>query len=314
MATHIDVLLGDYESVVRYNERAIDSDNKVSHIFPDTNSPTSLYYAYIAHNYHMLIYGATLGGMERKALEYARSLTSVLCEDLFAAHPDCATYLECYAALDIHVLVRFGRWDEIMDLALPRDEKVMLCRSASLRAARALSLANKKDISSAKSELAHLEEIYRYPEAAEHIIHNNSVERLLEVEIEMIRGEIAYFSGELNEAFQRLRRAVELQDALNYDEPKGKMQPIRHALGALLLKEGYTREAESTFRADLHFHPRNPWAIVGLIECLRRRLDTSDTSHEATLLEYHHFLNELDQQRRGEFTDYHITRSCSCAL
>lgn len=38
-------------------------------------------------------------------------------------------------------------------------------------------------------------------------------------------------------AFDNLRRAVDLCDQLNYDEPWGWMQPPRHALGALLLEQ-----------------------------------------------------------------------------
>ena len=43
--------------------------------------------------------------------------------------------------------------------------------------------------------------------------------------------------------FAHLRRAIELDDALPYDEPWGWMQPTRHAYGALLLEQGRVEEA-----------------------------------------------------------------------
>ena len=87
----------------------------------------------------------------------------------------------------------------------------------------------------------------------------------------MIAGEIAYREDEIEVAFKHLREAVRRDDALNYDEPWGWMQPTRHALGALLLEQGRFAESEKVYRADLKRHPRNPWSLHGLAECLARQ-------------------------------------------
>ena len=98
----------------------------------------------------------------------------------------------------------------------------------------------------------------------------------------MLAGELSYRSGDIDAGFGALRAAVSLEDRLVYDEPWAWMQPVRHALGALLLEQaGETRstapataaahllEAERLYRADLYYdatraralvHPRNPWA------------------------------------------------------
>ena len=61
------------------------------------------------------------------------------------------------------------------------------------------------------------------------------------------------------------------------------MQPVRHALGALLLEQGHTHEAEAVFREDLGLggqltratvHPDNVWALKGLHDCLKARGET----------------------------------------
>ena len=67
----------------------------------------------------------------------------------------------------------------------------------------------------------------------------------------MLDGEIEYRRGHYDAAFAHLRRAVELDDNLLYDEPWAWMQPTRHALGALLLEQGHVEEAEAVYRADL---------------------------------------------------------------
>ena len=67
----------------------------------------------------------------------------------------------------------------------------------------------------------------------------------------MLRGEILYRQAKYDEAFAALRQAIAFEDTLPYDEPWGWMQPARHALGALLLEQGHTDEAEAVFREDL---------------------------------------------------------------
>ena len=95
----------------------------------------------------------------------------------------------------------------------------------------------------------------------------------------MLRGEIEYRKGHLVVAFAHLRKSVELDDNLPYDEPWAWMQPTRHALGALLLEQGRVGEAETVYQADLGLdgtlaracqHPENVWSLHGFHECLMR--------------------------------------------
>ena len=52
-------------------------------ITPDTSGPTSFYFGYIAHDYHMAVYGAILGGFEAKAMEISKQLNRILREEFF---------------------------------------------------------------------------------------------------------------------------------------------------------------------------------------------------------------------------------------
>lgn len=99
MPTHIDVLVGDYESCVRYNHLAIIADEKLMRISPDTADTDSFYFGYIVHNFHMLVYGAILGGMESIAMNTAHQLNGYLNENVFVQNPDLTAYLEAYSAL-----------------------------------------------------------------------------------------------------------------------------------------------------------------------------------------------------------------------
>jgi hypothetical protein len=65
------------------------------------------------------------------------------------------------------------------------------------------------------------------------MLFNNTCRDILKVAEQMMLGELAYHRGDYDIAFDHLRRSVELDDGLPYDEPWGWMQPTRHALGAL---------------------------------------------------------------------------------
>lgn len=257
----------------------------------------------------------------------AKELNEIVNEAMFREYPNLVAYLEAYSALEIHVMVRFGRWEELLAVALPADEHLMLYRTAAIRSARALAHAMRRDFPRALHEADHLDRVRRDHGAATvvRVLHNNSVAALLAVDAVMVRGEIAYRQGRHDEGLALLRRAVDRQDRLNYDEPWGKMQPIRHALGGLLVERGQLDEAALVFRKDLDLHPRNPWALVGLIQCLkkseRREAESnvdgsggggcrsSGTTTEISALE-----ELLHTQRQTEWADYNVLVACECCV
>jgi len=221
MPTHIDVLVGDYEKCVLYNCKAIEADKKTMATSPAVAGRESFYFGYCVHNWHMAVYGAILGGFEQKAMELALELNGILSEEAFEETPDLTAYLEAYSALDIHIMVRFGRWQEILELTPPRNKRLMLFRAATTKFAQSLAHAAMGNIAEAKREANNFDSIRGDPDAAHRILHNNSVQNLLAVDAIMLRGEISYREGSFNEAFDLLRKAVKMQDNLVY----GKYDP-----------------------------------------------------------------------------------------
>ena len=141
-------------------------------------------------------------------------------------------------------------------------------------------------------------------------LFNNKSRDVLEVAEEMMRGEVAFKSGDKTRGLNHLRKAVELDDGLNYEEPWSWPVPTRHALGALLLEVGKYDEAEAVYRADLGLdgklprpsqHPKNVWALHGLHECLKIKKDKTELPHVALLLE--------QAEARA---DIKISASCLC--
>ena len=283
MPTHIDVLCGHYRDVLVYNQKAIVADRK----FLAREGAMNVYTLYRTHDYHFAIYGAMFLGQYRPAMEAAQELIDTTPEEfLRIPSPPMADFVEGYLPMKQHVLVRFGKWHEIIAQALPRDQELYCSTTAMMLYAQAVAHSALGHIAEAEAaKTAFLEAKLRVPESRR--VHNNTVKDLLEVAEAMLNGEIEYRRGNYEVAFAHLRRSVELDDALPYDEPWGWMQPTRHALGALLLEQDRVAEAEAIYRSDLGLdgklsracqHPDNLWSLHGLHECLTRRGETVEAA------------------------------------
>lgn len=302
MASHIDVLCGDYHNVVARNREAA----RVDRAYFDYAGGQNFYTVYRIHNLHFQIYGAMFLGRPSDAFEGARALVETLPEPVVRYLPEL---FEAFVPMRLHILIRFGRWSCILKEPFPEDAELYSFSTALLHYARTVALANLKRHEEAEQS-ARLFALARDKVQPERMMFNNPCSEVLKVAEAMMQGELHYKSGCIDEGLDHLRRAVALDDGLLYDEPWGWMQPTRHALGALLMDAGRFDEAESVYRADLGLdeslprpcrHPRNVWSLHGLAECLSRRGETAELVH---------IRQQLDQAlARAEVP---ITASCAC--
>ncbi len=281
MPTHIDVLCGHYRDVVVCNERAIEADSK----YVDREGPLNFYSLYRCHDYHFKLYGAMFLGQLGPALEAANGMAETLPEDLLRIEsPPMADWLEGFVPTKLHVLIRFGRWQEIVDEPFPENTELFCVTAAMLHYAKGVAHAALGAVATAEQERTLLAEATAKVPETRYLFNNTCID-ILAIAAEMLDGEIEYRKGNFDAAFAHLRRSVELDDGLPYDEPWGWMQPARHALGALLLEQGRVEEAEAVYRADLGLdgtlaracqHPDNVWSLHGFHECLRRLGKTTE--------------------------------------
>ncbi len=259
MPSHIYVWTGRYADVVRTNTAAVEQDEA----FIAANGRGGFFTLYRAHNYHFLAYGAMWEGQRALALKTSRTLVAEIPPPMLEAMPD---FLDIFTATPLHVMVRFGLWEDI--LAEPDPGDALPAARAVWRYARGVALASLGRTDEASAEVA-LFETARAAVPESRMLFQNSVASVLAVGDKVLRGELAYRLGQHDEAFALLREAVVLDEQLNYDEPWGWMEPARHALGALLVEQGRHAEAEEVYRANLARYPENGWALHGLAECLR---------------------------------------------
>ena len=111
MPSHIDVLCGNYRDSVVSNLICGTGGSA----FRRTRGPLNFYSLYRAHNLHFVVYSAMFEGNSRTALDAAAELAGQLTPELLAIEsPPMADWLEAFVPLRIHVLVRFGRWDDLI--------------------------------------------------------------------------------------------------------------------------------------------------------------------------------------------------------
>lgn len=275
MPSHIDVLCGDYRSSIIANQAAVLADRR----FVARAGPLNFYSLYRAHDLHFIVYSAMFQGQSQIAFQAADELAAQLTPQLLAIEsPPMADWLEAFVPLRTHVLVRFGRWDDLIAQPLPDDVDLYCTTATTIHYGRGVAYAATGQLARARAERAAFAQAYaRIPETR--YLFNNTSRDILAVAAAMLDGEIAYREGHFDEAFAHLRRSVEFDDALPYDEPWGWMQPTRHAYGALLLEQGRVEEAAAVYAADLGLdpslarccqHPGNVWSLHGYHECLLR--------------------------------------------
>ena len=275
MPTHLDVLCGDYRRAIASNMDAIRADQK--HLARAGSS--NFYTLYRCHNYHFRLYAAMSAGQSKVVSETAGWIEKTVPEDLLRVEsPPMADWLEAFHGMRVHALVRFGMWQEILDLPLPEDQDLYCVTTALFHYAKGIALAATGRIEEAEKQRSIFKGAMSRVKPSRTLFNNTCLD-ILAIAQTMLDGEIEYRRGNFDVAFEYLRKSIALDDGLPYDEPWGWMQPPRHAYGALLLEQGHIEEAVAVYAADLGYndtlpralrHPNNVWSLHGYYECLKK--------------------------------------------
>ncbi len=307
MPGHIYVLCGDYERAKLASEKAIRADDR----YADYAGSMNFYVTARCHDLHLMMFTCMFLGQYRPALDAANAIQRILTKDVLSikGRPKLAMTTEGYYSMKMHVLVRFGRWHEIIDEPLPDDPELYPVSTAMHHYARGVAYATLKNILCAEKERTRFQESLQRMPPNRRFLSNHALDTL-GVGEKMLEGELEYHKGNYEAAFAALREAVERDDNLGYTEPWAWMHPPRHALAALLLEQGRYPEAEEVYRDDLGLsgrvqrctqHPDNVWALHGLAECLERRGEFAELA--STRMKVSAALGKADVP---------VTSSCMC--
>lgn len=258
MPSHIYVRTGDWKKAIDSNVLATTAEVDYMKKSPQQG----FYLFYMMHNHQMLAFAAMMRGQSKVAIDGMDSAQTNIPREVLEAF---APILDGYLASIYEVRVRFGKWDEILAMPDPGDKFPVMQTVRHM--ARSVSWAVKGDAKKARQEQwMFYDARTRVPEGT--TVGNNTATDVLRVAELLMNGEILLGEGKADGSIASLRKAVTAEDNLRYNEPPDWLQPARHALGAVLVKNKRFTEAQKVYAADLAKLPGNGWALYGMAQAL----------------------------------------------
>jgi tetratricopeptide (TPR) repeat protein len=260
MPAHTYMRVGDYSAAAHSNAVAAEADR----VYLRESAATGGMYdmMYYCHNLQFLAASYSMEGNFTHAKQAANELVAhvgPMLHDMPIA--------EVYVPTPIFVLVRFHRWDEVLNIPPPNPDLAMT--TAFWHFARGDAFATKGEIGMAEAERRILETARKEaPADLEFSFFFNKAQTFLDLAESVLDARIFAAKGDHERAIKCWENAVEIQDRLNYGEPPEWFYPVRESLGGALLLYGQTERAEAVFRADLEQYPRNPRSLFGLLRAL----------------------------------------------
>lgn len=258
MPAHIYMRTGDYANASLSNDLAAKADRA----FFRANGNEGMYpVMYYNHNVHFLAIAYSMEGRYSDAIRAARELESNV-----GPHLKAMPMLEGFMTTSTLMLVRFGRWNDILRLPKPAPNRI--ASNTLWHFARGMAFAAKGQTAQAERELK-LFSAARKDIPADANFGLNSAQNILQIAEDFLEGKIALAKHDYATAIAHFESGVKIEDALAYDEPPAWFIPVRESLGGTLMQQGKYAEAEKVFRADLEKNPRNGRSLFGLSESLK---------------------------------------------
>ena len=270
MPAHIYARTGDYYAAALSNSEAA----KVDEAYIGANSGSSLYpLMYYSHNLHFLAIASVNAGRFEDSMAATKRL-----EAYVGPRVKLMPMLEGFMTVTPLALVQFGRWDDI--LSTPQPDASLVATGAAWHFARGMAFSAKGRSADANREYAALIESEKAV-PADTSFGLNSAGQILKIAENVLAARVAPMAkSDTKTAIELLRKAVELEDTLAYDEPPAWFLSARQFLGGALLSSGDSAGAEQVFRADLEINRRNGRSLFGLMEALKAQ----KKDHEARLV------------------------------
>lgn len=251
MPSHTFNRVGRWGDAVRANLAAWHSDQR--------SGSGGGFAIYPSHNLHMLLFAASYDGQGAVAIQAARDYARIVPGGV------------AYHAL---TLMRFGRFDEVLELESPPADAIP---RGFWDFARGYAHLRVGDPDNARAYLERVDRAARTtPDSVN--FRGHSAAALLGVAGGILRGELLRRTGRASEGLRHLEQAVAAEDRLRYDEPEPFNFSARDWLGAALLEAKRPQDAERVYRAALADHPRTGWSLLGLAHSLEAQGRAADAA------------------------------------
>jgi tetratricopeptide (TPR) repeat protein len=242
------------------------AENELTWLKADTLYPNGHH----GHNVHFLVHALNLAGKYQDSIKWTQHLmTFKETPREKAGNNQRTAWRQAYFAL-IKTLVRFERWDDILDgRTIPVYDKPE--QQAWRQWAMGLAYAAKGQFDHANSSLAELKKQSDRITSATEPIYIAAIE--LEATIEAR-------SGKARKGFDLFKRAAEREAAMLYTEPPSYPRPVTEAFGNVAIAVNDYAAAERAYRSALEQEPGSGRAYFGLAVA-QQRLGKADAARES---------------------------------
>ena len=276
MPAHIYLRVGDYQKAIENNIRSQKVDRELGKLWGDMPLPNIGTYP-LSHKLHaghaldFIRYAATVQGNFEIANKAAWNMADRIKGEAVMVMGGQKRVSAPWLVLKI-----FGKWDQIMSLEPNHQGTPYLDGIWSYVLGSAYIAKGKYELAS--QELNKLQSIANSPNADQYRVGATPASSVLKVAAYGLQGELHMAKEEYGQAIESFRNGVKIEDGNNYTEPPDWAQPMRHYLGAALLKNAQFEQAEAVYRRDLKWNQNNGWSLYGLYQSLKSqgRIEESD--------------------------------------
>ena len=266
MPAHIYSRVGRWHDAVLANQVAIEADDAyLSLCRGNTGGVYPL--GYVPHNHHFLWFAASMEGDSAAAREAALHTAERTGNADLMRQPGFEA-MQHYWLTPWFDNVRFGRWEAIA--AAPNAAPDLPYVSVIWHYAEGIAAARQGRVEDARQHLQAMRPLAAHADLQKMMVWDRyPLSHAARIAERSLTAEVALVDKDNDAAIAALREAVDIEDAIPYDEPPGWHAPTRHSLGAVLLIAGKPAEAEAVYRAELDRNPQNGWSLTGLARSLR---------------------------------------------
>ena len=263
MPSHIFLRTGKYQKGVDVNINAVNSYKKSIPLYAPV---TGADFLYIIHNLHMKTNNAMLLGNYKISETAANETRNSVPGDYLSTPPPMGSYLQYIHMTPLLVYIRFGKWDELLQMQQP--DASLVYSNVLYHLGRGVAFSYKQNFNEAARELDLMRELMKDSSL---FVPFNPFSAAIEgakVGEQLLLGVIHEQRKLYDGAIRHFKQADSIEANMVYNEPRDWLLNPKHYLGNAYLENGDGVNAEKKFKKDLRYNNENGWALFGLYKAL----------------------------------------------
>ncbi|HVU56546.1 MAG TPA: hypothetical protein VHD83_15885 [Puia sp.] len=272
MSSHMYQRNGLYAKGVDVNEKA----SQLAVLYDTTARNLNLGLFAQTHFDGVETYCALNANMYREAIQTSWHLRQIIFRSY--ASRLASPFFQYLYMMPMLTYVRSGKWKVAMDEPMP--DSSLHYASLLYEFGKGMACLRLHKMDSAERHLARLRMWLKDSSLTVRIMPFNAPVEGAKIAEAILAGEICFSKKDYKGAIQWLEKGVVVEDGMIYREPKDWPIPVRHYLGACLLKLNRATEAEKVYREDLVHNPGNGWGLLGLALSMEAQPQFKDWHYE----------------------------------